>query len=400
MVVMSDSEFHSRKATAQISPLKRSGRVERSLDNLLRNRLDRRARGTVAPSSSSLQNIHARLEAFLSKHLVETFVIRDFRRMSGGGSNESYRFKLHTGDRQESMVLRVKDPGACCITGVAREFQMMQVVKTFLPVATPHLVAPDDRDFGAPALVCGLVPGVQAPPSDVVRATGMGTVYGESLRKLLAPQFVGYQAMLHCHDWSPSALSHFDIPRPGTTDAIDWRLAFWDRVWDEDKLEEHPTMLLARDWLWTNRPVVDHVSLLHGDYRNGNFLYDAESGKITGILDWELCSLGDRHSDLAYTMLRAWGSYDGDGKFMNSALMDTEAFIKQYEQESGLAVDPVRLHYYSVLAVYWSAVALLSTAIRNAEARLTQLDVMYNLIAGSGGNAVAELNRLILEEKI
>jgi hypothetical protein len=43
-------------------------------------------------------------------------------------------------------------------------------------------------------------------------------------------------------------------------------------------------------------------------------------------------------------------------------------------------------------------VALIATAIRNAEARLTQLDVMYNLIAGKGGFDIGELNRLVVEK--
>jgi len=394
---MTDSEHEITDTRPDITFPGSQRRVERSLDELLRKRLARRNNGSALRRQSGLDEIYTRLETFLSRHSKEKFVIRDLRRMSGGGANELYSFKRASDKGEETLVLRVKASGACCETHVAREFQMMQLVQNFLPAATPYLLAPDDGDFGAPAMICGFVPGIQAPPQDTVKATGMGIVYGEKLRRELAPQFVRYEAMLHSHDWSASALSLFDIPRPGTTDAIDWRLAFWDRVWDEDRLEEHPTMLLARNWLWTHRPVGDHVSLLHGDYRNGNFLFDLGTGKITAILDWELCSLGDRHADLAYTMLRAWGSTGDDGVFLNAALMDTEGFIRQYEAVSGLSVDPVRLHYYTVLALYWSAVALLSTAIRNAEARLTQLDVMYNFIAGAGGYAIGELNRLIVE---
>lgn len=138
------------------------------------------------------------------------------------------------------------------------------------------------------------------------------------------------------------------------------------------------------------------MSLLHGDFRNGNFLYDDTSGRITGILDWELCSLGDRHCDLGYTMLSAWGHVGEDGRFLNSGMMDTESFISEYERISGLSVDRLRLRYYVVFNLYWSAVALLATGIRNAEARLTHLDVMYNLIAGKGGFDIGEMNRMVV----
>ncbi|MGB8416933.1 phosphotransferase family protein [Paraburkholderia sp.] len=373
-------------------------RIERSLEELLCERLRRRESGAAAPGQASIEEIQAQLEKFLSINIEGPFAVQSLKRMSGGGANESYRFTLVRGDLSETLVLRIKALGACCETHVPREFQMMQAVHGVLPTSKPYWVAADHSHFGAPALICGFVPGIQAPPSAVVKATGMGTRYGEPLRKLLAPQFVRYEATLHAFDWQACDLGHFDKPRPGTTDAIDWRLAFWDRVWEEDKIEEHPTMLLARDWLWANRPIVDRVSLLHGDFRNGNFLYAPETGEITGVLDWELCSLGDRHCDLGYTMLRAWGHDGPDGKFLNSGLMDTEAFIAEYERVSGLKVDTTRLHYYLVFAIYWSAVALYATAIRNADARLTQLDVMYNLIAGKGGFDIGELNRLVVEK--
>jgi len=98
-------------------------------------------------------------------------------------------------------------------------------------------------------------------------------------------------------------------------------------------------------------------------------------------------------------MLTAWGHMNAEGKFLNAGLMDTESFIEHYENVSGLKVDPVRLHYYLVFNIYWSAVALIATAIRNAEAGLTQLDVMYNVIAGKGGFDIGELNRLIVEKR-
>jgi aminoglycoside phosphotransferase (APT) family kinase protein len=371
--------------------------MESSLRELFSDRINKRSsKAASSRGQVSLEIIQTQLESFLSKQSTNPFKVRNLKRMSGGGANESYRFDFSCDDKIDTLVLRVKALGGCCETHVPREFQMMQAVYGVLPTAKPYWVAASEVHFGAPALICGLIPGVQAPPSGTVKATGMGTTYGEPLRKLLAPQFIEYEAKLHAYDWRGCDLSHFDKPRVGTTDAIDWRLAFWDRVWEEDKIEEHPTMLLARDWLWANRPVVDHVSLLHGDFRNGNFLYDPENGKITGILDWELCSLGDRHSDLGYTMLRAWGHEGTDGKFLNSGLADTETFIEEYERISGLPVDMKRLHYYMVLALYWSAVALYATAIQNADARLTQLDVMYNLIAGKGGSDIGEINRLIV----
>lgn len=371
-------------------------RMERSLEELLwENRRNRElgARDAIEYSAAQVQD---QLDRFLREQISDDFSVAGLTRMPGGGANESYRFQLTQGGETNTLVLRVKARGGCCDTHVPREFQVMRAIEGVLPIAKPYWVSPDPSFFGAPAFICGLVPGIQMPESEAGRASGMGAVYGEELRKKLGPQFVEYEAKLHAFDWSECDLSHFDIPRVGTTDAIDWRLNFYNTVWDVDKLEEHPTMVLTREWLWENRPVVDHVSILHGDFRNGNFLYDKDTAKITGILDWELCSLGDRHCDLGYTMLTAWGHIGENGKFLNSGLLDTEEFIERYEAVSGLSVDKSRLHYYLVFNIYWSAVALLATAINNAECRLTQLDVLYNLIAGKGAFDLGELNRLVV----
>jgi aminoglycoside phosphotransferase (APT) family kinase protein len=156
-------------------------------------------------------------------------------------------------------------------------------------------------------------------------------------------------------------------------------------------------MLLMSQWLRENRPPVDRVSLLHGDYRNGNFLFDEERGEITAVIDWELCYLGDRHSDLAYTMLPGWGSFDENGTFLVAGLMDEETFLDEYQRLSGLSVDRDRLDYYFVYNYYWAVVSLLGTGPSHARARFTQLDVMYNFISGLGGRFVGDANALILE---
>ena len=338
---------------------------------------------------------HGGLVRFLESVLDEPFVVEDFRRIPGGGSNATFRFALKRAGEVVQLILRVKQPG-CVDTMITREFEMMQALYGELPIPRPYWYTEDPTYLGAPAMVLEFADGVQSPPGDNKKATGMGTQYGEGLRVTLGPQFVQYEARLHAFDWAGSTLDAFDIPRPGTTDAIDWRLAFWSKVWELDKFEEHPTMTLTEEWLWENRPIVDRVSALHGDFRNGNFLFDEVTGNITSILDWELCSLGDRHCDLGYTMLRAWGYEDDDGLFINSALMDTESFIKLYEATSGLRVDREKLFYYIVFNVWWSAVALLGTGLRNSDLGVTQLDVVYNVIAGKGVFDIGELNRTIV----
>jgi aminoglycoside phosphotransferase (APT) family kinase protein len=370
--------------------------MERNLERRLAERRARRARGASDRAGLTPADAHDRLMRFLGDRVSEPFEIGDVAQLSGGGANEAYRFRLDRAGSSERLVLRIKSEGACCETDVEREFSILSAVDGVLPVPRPYWLALDPVHFGRPAMISGLVDGVTAPTDAVPLATGLGTVYGPRLSAQLAPQFVRHLANLHAHDWRPYELAGLDRPREGTTDAIDWRLTFWDTAWDEDALEPHPTITLTREWLWRHRPTVDRVSLLHGDYRNGNFLFDESSGEITAVIDWELCSLGDRHSDLAYAMLPAWGSPGEKGEFLNSGLVATEEFITEYERLSGLPVDRERLAYYMVYNLYWSVISLIGTAPRNAALRMTQLDVMYNFVyPGLGAYFCRELNRLV-----
>lgn len=383
---------------AGIPDLQRRYRMEDRLSGLLDDKIRSREAGHSG-DSPSLAARTAALTGFLRAELGGDVAVHDMARMSGGGANETYGFVLDHAGQSGRFALRIKTPGAICATDATREFQMLGVVSRVLPAPKPLAVTEDPAWFGAPAFVAEFVSGTSVPTFDVPKATGLGVTYGARLRKSLAAPFIEHCAALHSYDgWDAADLGAFDIPRAGTTDAIDWRLAFWERSWEQDKVEEHPAMLLTRQWLEENKPAADRISLLHGDYRNGNFLFEEETGEFVSVIDWELCYLGDRHSDLAYTMLPGWGSLDENGVFLVAGLVDTETFIAEYERRSGLSIDIDTLNYYYVYNYYWAIESLLGTGPGHAHRRLTQLDVMYNFISGLGGRFVGDVNALILED--
>jgi aminoglycoside phosphotransferase (APT) family kinase protein len=84
-------------------------------------------------------------------------------------------------------------------------------------------------------------------------------------------------------------------------------------------------------WLDANAPVSDRITVVHGDYRVGNFL--RQGGRITAILDWELVHLGDPHEDLAWAGLRAFSP----GSRRVGGLIDLDVFHSRYSASSGFA---------------------------------------------------------------
>ena len=375
--------------------------VEASVQAALEAKMSRR--GVVVHESPVLSVIGDRLDTFLAKHIAGEFTVSGLGRLPGGASKEQFQFTLDwTQDgtrRHERMVLRMDPPASMVETARSREFEVLRALEGVVPVPRVFWVAEDPAELGAPAMICGWVEGVASPAEGSKTASGLGQTYGPRLRPLLAGQFVSYLADLHRFDWSASELPSLDRPEPNTPQAVEWRLASWDRAWAQDSFEAHPTIMLTREWLWEHRPAVDHLSIVHGDYRNGNFLFDEQTGQITALLDWELTYLGDRHHDLAYAMMEGWGQRDPEtGVFYCSALISREDMIAQYEQRSGLAVDLERLEYYTVLNLYWAAVALIATGPRNAHERMTHLDVMQNFLSGLGSYFINDLNDLVTED--
>lgn len=379
--------------------------ADRHLEPVVEETLDRKLerRGKVVHDPPDLTVIGERLTRFLAREVDGEFSLQNLQRLAGGASKEQFVFTLDwsvDGERRhDRMVLRMDPPASMVETSRLREFEVLQMLAGALPVPTVYWATEDPADLGGPAEICGFVTGVAGPADGPKTASGLGVAYGERLRPKLAGQFVDHLAALHRFDWERYPLPSFERPAAGTTQALDWRLASTDRAWADDSFEPHPTVTLTKQWLWEHRPVVDHVSVVHGDYRNGNFLLDEETAEITAILDWELTYLGDRHHDLAYAMMEGWGETDpGTGEFYCSALVTRDEFIERYERASGLSVDPARLEYYTVLNMYWAVVALIATGPRNAAERMTHLDVMQNFLSGLGFYYLDQLNAIVTKD--
>jgi aminoglycoside phosphotransferase (APT) family kinase protein len=368
--------------------------IEPELADLLAERRSGRAQTTTEFSESAIAE---RLQRFLQDEHEIRGRIEDVTRLAGGGSNALYAFTLCRAEKRERLVLRLRLAGSGMLNPVAREFQMMRAGGSIMSVPRPCWQTEDASYFGAPALITEFSRGVQSVER-LTLASGMGTTYRADQRETLGRQFVDFAADLHAADPAGYDLGAFNRPRPGTTDAIDWRLAFWDEVWTQDRVEEHPTMCLTREWLWEHRPIADKVSLLHGDFRNGNFLFDPETGRITAVLDWELAWLGDRHADLAYMMFRSFGQLVDD-QFLVAGLVPREEFLARYQQRAGLEIDPNRLRYYAIYNMYWTNVWILGTGLYGARHGRGQLGVMCQVMTGQAIASLTALNALVGEAR-
>ncbi len=384
-----------------IALMRRLFPVEREMDAILTRKLRRRASGPQ--EGVSLDRMSDWLGAFLRHELGgQAFEISDQRWFAGGASKIQMGFSLtRGGGEKERLVVRMEPAESLNSTSRAREFELVQAFEGIVPVPRPYWVDADGAFFPEPALIYAFADGVTKPPrTSSGSLSGIGTQFSAELRAKLAPQFVRHLAAIHSLDVSRHAFAAFDRPAAGTTESALQQLQRARRVWEEDRTIDIPLMEVAANWLERHLPVLDRISVVHGDYRSGNFLFDLGTSRITSVLDWERGYLGDRHRDLAWTASRVFGSLAEDGKtFLASGLVEEDAFFAQYEKDSGLSVDPQRLRFYTLFNAYQVAVAALGTSARVVKLAKSHQDILLAATEPVGWGA-AEMLRRALEETL
>ena len=155
-------------------------------------------------------------------------------------------------------------------------------------------------------------------------------------------------------------------------------------------------MALASSWLHKHAPAVDRLSIVHGDFRTGNYLFDEPTLTISTWLDWELARIGDRHQDLAWSTSKAFSTMTEDGKtVLISGLMPENEFLEAYEKASGLKVDIKALHYYQVFNAYSMIAMTLGTSYRVAKNGKSHQDILLAWLLGVGYMLMDEMRGLI-----
>jgi len=381
-----------------IDDLRRRYVTESEIDRVLTRRLTNRATGNFSPPS--LDTLTTAVTALIDGHIEEPFTVSDARWLGGGASKLQMAFTLDWippgGSRtQTPLVLRMEPAESIVETSRLREFQLIKAFQGVVPVPPVYWLDAYADHLPYPGLIYGHVAGTAKPTAGTGGVSGLGTNLGPDFRQALAPQVVRHLAAIHTFDFTQSDMSAFDIPDLGTQ-SVQWAVNWWTRVWEEDCEEDIPLMRLTSHWLRANMPPVERLSVVHGDYRTGNYLFTEDDRQITAILDWELGRIGDRHQDLAWLSSPALGHIAEDGKtFLANGLLPPDELFAAYEQASGLHVDPKRLHYYSVFNAFCIAVLTLGTSYRVARGAKTHQDITLMWCVGLGGAILQGIQQLL-----
>jgi len=391
----------NRPSAAWIEQLRHKFPCEPTVDRVLVRKLQRRAGPPYA--QMALETLVEGVRRLLGDELAEPFELANPRWLTGGASKIHMAFELTwnmagAGRTTRSLVLRMEPAESTAEASRLREFQIIKAFEGIVPAPEVFWVDEDGKYFPYPAVVCGFITGVTKPtnlPPDL--SAGLAPYFPPGLRPVLGKQFVDCLAKIHTRDWRSADLSTMAAPALGI-EAAEWQLNWWERIWEEDVNEDIPLMRLAMAWLRRHRPSLDHVSIIHGDYRTGNFLYTEHDNRISAILDWELGHLGDRHEDLAYAAMPIFGSFIDEGRtFLVGGFMPADEFYAAYEGASGLSVNPATLQYYTILNCYKLVAITLATMYRIAVCGKTHHDVLMTWMLGVS-YPMLELLRVKMEE--
>ena len=281
------------------------------------------------------------LETYLSDLWGAPTAVTNLSRIPGGASRETYRLDAQiageTGGATRGLILRRDPTGSLIDTDRRLEFLAYRTVHGHVPVPEAIVLEEDGGVLERPFFLMERIDG------GIVASPFAGDPYGAHA-KGLGEQFFTTLGKL-------AALDHENAPireaaeLPASEDC--WRIALdqWSTVIEADEQHPQPIVRAAIRHLRRNPPPpAQRITIVHGDYRTGNFMHDG-AGQILAILDWEMAHLGDPIEDLGWAFDPLWNHFD---ETRVCGLVSQAEAIALWEAASGLTVDPAALAWWSL----------------------------------------------------
>jgi aminoglycoside phosphotransferase (APT) family kinase protein len=245
------------------------------------------------PVSDKLRFDEAALETWMAKRVAGFRGPIRVSQFKGGQSNPTYRIDTASG----AYVLRRKPPGKLLpgAHAVEREYRVIAALGAQgFPVARVHGVCEDESVIGTAFYVMDMVEG---------RIFWEAELPGLS-RDDRSAAFDSMNATIaQLHNFDPAAIGLGDYGRP--TGFVERQVARWSKQYAGDveagRIEAMDSLV---GWLEKHLPADSgSSSVVHGDFRCDNMIFDVERPKVRAVLDWELSTLGDPASDFTYHLL-------------------------------------------------------------------------------------------------
>jgi aminoglycoside phosphotransferase (APT) family kinase protein len=242
----------------------------------------------------------ARLQPFLLEHFGRSGPV-SVEQFPSGHSNLTYLVRIsdaRTGDKE--LVLRRPPFGSKVRSAhdMAREYRVLSKLHTAYPAAPKALLYCDDLSIlSAPFYLMEPVRGMI-----VRRDPPPGVPFPPETARRLSEAFIDNLARLHRLDYAAVGLADLGKPQG----YLERQVNGWIERYHNSKTHDLPEVERISAWLTARMPASYQTALIHNDYKYDNVVLDpADVTKIVGVLDWEMCTLGDPLTDLG-TALAYW----------------------------------------------------------------------------------------------
>jgi aminoglycoside phosphotransferase (APT) family kinase protein len=281
----------------------------------------------------------------VGKHIAQALdapeaSITGVRRFHGGASRETYAIDVEVRGSQNALILRC-DPGDSLIeTPRALEFAAYRSFKgSDVPVPSAISLCEDATLIGSPFFVMERIEGGEAVSPFTADAYG-------AYRDAIGRQFFDLLGKINGADALSSPLAA-RVECPALDRCWARELDYWTGQIEKNALEPEPILMAAIRWLRANPPPpAQRLSIIHGDFRNGNVLHDG-AGHIVAVLDWEMAHIGDPLEDLAWALDPLWNLQDASRA---AGLIERSEAIRLWESASGLRFDEAAYTWWEMFA--------------------------------------------------
>jgi aminoglycoside phosphotransferase (APT) family kinase protein len=229
------------------------------------------------------------LNPYLEQHVPGFHGLLHAQKFEDGQSNPTFRIVAESG----TYVLRRQPPGELLKSAhaVDREFRVQRALaRTSIPVAAVYHLCEDPQVIGSMFYVMDFCDGRVFRDAAVpeLERSERAPIYEEMVRVLAA---------IHTVDLDATQLR--DFGRPGNY--FERQFTRWDGQYRASELERIDAMEQLIGWIGGHLPPDDgRVSLVHGDFRLDNVMFEQNKPRALAVLDWELATLGHPFADLGY----------------------------------------------------------------------------------------------------
>ena len=295
-----------------------------------------------------------RLNEYLRHHAPAMGMVSEIRQFPGGFSNLTYLLKTPNGD----YVLRRPPAGANIKGGhdMGREFSVLSLLKGhYAKVPEPVIYCENPDFFRASFYIMKRVPGIILRAS---MATNL-TIAAAKIRQL-SEALIDNLVTIHGLDIHTTGLIQLGKP----DGYIRRQVEGWYKRYVNAETDKIPAMDSVGEWLHQNYPSEQPPAFLHNDYKYDNIVLTPDgTGEptplITGVLDWEMATVGDPLMDLGAT-LAYWSEAGDSPAYRNFNLtwlpgnLTRQEVVARYAERSGRNLTDIVFYY--VFGLYKNAV--------------------------------------------